>query len=249
MFRILSADDSPLLLLLLELERQTSLDDTSSADGVLDQASNALQDAEDSARELIGDIGANTASSAVETANVVEQRFESLNSLVQEQDGRPRPIDHLLDLIGRLQLFMSTVSSEQAGDAIPPHVVEQGQALVQEMRLEAENQPQMVGDLLDVAASRTSVMAFGGALEYLNDLWRSGPLPFCRNAIEGRYPIQRGAGASIRIDDFSRFFGYNQMMDAFFNEHLKNYVDTSEKPWKARTTGAGAFSPFGTWTR
>ena len=25
---------------------------------------------------------------------------------------------------------------------------------------------------------------------------------------------------------------------AFFNEHLKNYVDTSGKPWKARTTGS-----------
>jgi type VI secretion system protein ImpL len=239
MFRILSQDDSPLLLLLLELERQTALESVTAEAGALERTSSALREAEERARELLGGSSSSvdTVATTLETANIVEQRFASLNGLVQETDGRPRPIDHVLELIGKLYLFMSTVSSEQAGEAIPPHVVQQGQALVQELRLEAENQPDLVGDLLNAAASRTAVLAFGGAVEYLNDLWRSGPLPFCRNAIQGRYPIQRSAGASIRIDDFSRFFGYNQIMDSFFNEHLKNYIDTSERPWKARTTG------------
>ena len=103
--------------------------------------------------------------------------------------------------------------------------------------MEAESQPDLVGDLLAAASSRTAGLAFGGVRVHLNDLWRSGPLPFCRNAIEGRYPIRRGSGNAIRIDDFSRFFGYNQIMESFFNEHLRQYVDTSRKPWRTRRAG------------
>jgi type VI secretion system protein ImpL len=134
---------------------------------------------------------------------------------------------------------MSTVASEQAGGAIPPHVVQQGQTLIQELRIEAENQPDMiVGALLSAASTRTAGLAFGGVRAHLNELWRSGPLPFCRNAIEGRYPIHRGASNVIRIDDFARFFGYNQIMESFFNEHLRQHVDSSRSPWRVRRTGS-----------
>jgi len=237
-FRILSQDDSPLLLLLEELERQTSLDTVAEEASAVDRAESRIREAERRARNLIGGTSAGSAvSSALRKANLVERRFGRLNSLVKQTDGRPRPVDYLLELIGKLYVFMSTVSSEQAGGAIPPHVAQQGQALIQELRMEAESQPDLVGGLLSAASSRASGVAFGGVRVHLNDRWSSGPLPFCRNAIEGRYPIQRGSSSAIRIDDFSRFFGYNQMMESFFNEYLRQYIDTSIKPWKMRRSG------------
>jgi type VI secretion system protein ImpL len=238
-FRILSRDDSPLLLLLEELERQTSLDTVGEETKVTDRARDRIREAEEGLRDLIGtsrpaDAGRQNAA----IANLVEERFERLNALVKQVEGRPRPVDHLLELIEKLYLFMSTVASEQAGGAIPPHVVEQGQALIQELRIEAENQPDMiVGNMLAAASSRTAGLAFGGIRAHLNDLWQSGPLPFCRNAIEGRYPISRNATNDIRIDDFARFFGYNQMMDQFFSTHLRQYIDSSRTPWQIRRTG------------
>jgi type VI secretion system protein ImpL len=116
--------------------------------------------------------------------------------------------------------------------------VKQGQAIMQELRMEADSQPELLSGLLSAASSRTAILAFGGALEHLNGLWQSGPLPFCRNAIQERYPIKRGASGAIRIDDFSRFFGYNQIMDSFFNEHLRPYIDTSQRPWTRRMAGS-----------
>jgi type VI secretion system protein ImpL len=239
-FRILSRDDSPLLLLLEELDRQTSLDSVTEDANIRQRAETRIREAERGIRDMIGGSSTDTSTAnVVQTANLVEQRFERLNALVKQVEDRPRPVDHLLQLIEKLYLFMSTVASEQAGGAIPPHVVQQGQTLIQELRIEAENQPDMiVGALLSAASTRTAGLAFGGVRAHLNELWRSGPLPFCRNAIEGRYPIHRGASNVIRIDDFARFFGYNQIMESFFNEHLRQHVDSSRSPWRVRRTGS-----------
>jgi type VI secretion system protein ImpL len=40
----------------------------------------------------------------------------------------------------------------------------------------------------------------------------------------------------IRLNDFGDFFGYGGEMDRFFNEHLRQYVDATDLPWKARVT-------------
>lgn len=238
--RILSQDDSPLLLLLEEVERQTSLDSASQDASALEQAESKIREAERRARDLIGGTSpaGSTVSRMIASVNVVEQRFESLNSLVRAEEGRPRPIDGLLELIGKLYAFASTVANENVDGSIPPHVVQQGETIIRELKLEAESQPEFLSGLLTAATSRTEDMAFGGVLAHINKQWRSGPLNFCRQAIEGRYPIRRGANSVIRIDDFSRFFGYNQIMDSFFNEHLGDYVDMSSKPWRRRVSGS-----------
>jgi type VI secretion system protein ImpL len=238
MFRILSQDDSPLLLLLEAIERETTLDSTDEGDDLIEEAESGIRRAEREARKLIGAGQAQSAvSRTLRTANMVEKRFERLNKLVKEADGQPRPIDHLLGLIREMYEFVTVVANENIDGSIPPHVVQQGRTIIQELEMEAESQPELVGALLTAATSRTEDMAFGGALAYLNQLWRSDVLPFCQQAIEGRYPIRRDSSSEIRIDDFSRFFGYNQIIDSFFNEHLRNFVDTSQKPWRRRITG------------
>jgi type VI secretion system protein ImpL len=237
-FRILSQDDSPLLLLLEAIERETTLDSTDEGPSALEEADSAIRRAEREARKLIGVGEAQSAvSRTLRTANLVERRFEGLNKLVKETDGQPRPIDHLLGLIREMYEFATVVANENIDGSIPLHVVQQGRAIIQELEMEAESQPELVGSLLTAATTRTEDMAFGGALAYLNQLWRSDVLPFCQQAIEGRYPIRRDSTNEIRIDDFSRFFGYNQIIDSFFNEHLRTFVDTSQKPWKRRISG------------
>src|SRR5690606_14404426 len=127
--------------------------------------------------------------------NAVEERFRELNTLVRPAaDGAPRPVDHLLGLLGELYQYLSVVASEAAGGAIPPHVQQEGQRVLQQLRTQAAAQPNLlVGELLTVAAGRTSALTTGGLRAYLNDLWQSGPLTVCRQAIAGRYPIVRNA--------------------------------------------------------
>src|SRR5690606_26525317 len=196
LFSVLSrADDSPLLLLLQALARQTALDEQQSdAAGAAGAVANAVQQAQERLRQRFGTTQGAPGSLADALArNAVEQRFRALNALVRSTDGQPRPVDHLLGLLQELYQYLSVVVSEAASGAIPPHVQEQGQRVLQQLRTAAETQPDLfVGELLDAAAARTSALTTGGLRAYLNDLWRSGPLAVCRTAIAGRYPVRPG---------------------------------------------------------
>jgi type VI secretion system protein ImpL len=240
LFNVLARpEDSPLLRLLQEVARQTSLESRETQTGLVGRAGNAVAQAQEELRRRLG-----TAQPAPGTAaealarNLVEERFRALNALVAQNDGQPRPVDHLLGLFGDLYQYLSVVASEAAGGAIPPHVQERGQAVLQEVRVAASTQPSMlVGELLGNAASRTAALTTGGLRAYLNEQWRSGPLAVCRRAIEGRYPLERSSDQTVRLDDFGEFFGYGGIMDSFFNTHLRSFVDATTSPWRTRATG------------
>jgi type VI secretion system protein ImpL len=248
LFNILSRpDDSPLLLLLREVERQTALDAPDENAGLVSRAQDRADQLRQRLQQVLGT--ANTAgaggaggaggASAALVRNVVEDRFGPLNALVRQAEGQPRPVDHLIGLLQELYQYLSVVvASEAGGGAIPPQVQQTGQSVVQKLRTEAETQPELlVGDLLRLAADRTAALTTGDVRAYLNELWQSGPLATCRQAIEGRYPVDTGSQQSVRLDDFAQFFGYGGVMDAFFNSNLRQYVDASTSPWRSRPTG------------
>jgi type VI secretion system protein ImpL len=235
-FNLLSRPaDSPLVLLLQEIERQTSLDQRDGAaapasGGGVAEFRNRLQD-------VIGGADRGTGPTAAAAANPVTERFRPLADLVTAREGQPRPVDHLLGLLRDLYEYLTVVSSEAAGGSVPPNVQQQGQAVLQQLRVAAATQPDLlVGDLLESTTAHTTALTTGGLLTYLNEQWRSGPLAVCRQAIAGRYPIVTTAQQEIRIADFGEFFGYGGHLERFFNEHLRQYVDSSESPWKPRVT-------------
>jgi type VI secretion system protein ImpL len=253
-FNVLSRPaDSPLLLLLQEVSRQTALDEVEQDASLVARAEDRVTQLQERLQRILG---ATTqvpqGLSQMLARNVVEERFRSLNALVRAPDGQPRPVDHLLSLMQELYQYLSVVASEAAGGAIPPHVQQSGQTVLQQLRMESTAQPNLlVGEVLQTAAARTSALTTGGLRAYLNELWQSGPLTVCGRAITGRYPVDADSERTVRLDDFAEFFGYGGLVDAFFTTHLRQYVDSSSSPWRTRTTGnvpielsAGALRAF-----
>ena len=229
--------NSPLLLLLQSVKNETQLDAVPAIGGGESEESSA---AAQKLEQLLG--RAKTPApiaSARAKLNRVQQKFRWVEDLVGGEDSAGAPVQHLLGLIEELYRFMATVVSQQgpAGD-IPAHVAVQGQAVIQQLQMEASRQPQMVQGLLSNAAARSQSLAFAGVAAQLNTEWRSRGLPFCRQAISGRYPIVRGSTQEIRLDDFGQFFGPGGILDTFFRDYLANYVDMSRSPWRVRSSGA-----------
>ena len=133
---------------------------------------------------------------------------------------------------------MTVVEYEENSGGVPPHVAAQGQQVILKLKRSAENQPVIVAEILGGAASRSGALAFRGVTEHLNELWRSDGLRFCKDAIAGRYPIVRSSAQEVQLDDFAAFFGPGGKVDAFFQEHLRQYVDMSTSPWRVRRTGS-----------
>ncbi len=175
--------------------------------------------------------------------DVVSETFSDLNDMVTAEGEEPAPINSVLEMIGELESFVEQVHLEETqGGTLRPEVSQEGRAVVQKLRIEADEQPSLVKNMIEDVADRSSGMAFGGIMDHLNQLWRAEPLEFCRQAISARYPIKKSAKNIIRLDDFGRFFGYGGVMDEFFDRHLKPYVDTSKRPWRNKLSGSGALS-------
>jgi type VI secretion system protein ImpL len=223
-------------LLLKGVQQETQLDALPSMPGT---DGDSTSEASSRLDQLLGRATPASVKSAARNLNRVETKFKWVDDMVGGDDPSAAPIQHLLALIEELYRFMATVVSQQgpAGD-IPAHVAGQGQAVIQQLQMEASRQPDMVKSMLTGAAARTQSLAFSGVAAQINTEWRSRGLSFCQQAISNRYPIVRTSGQEIRLDDFGQFFGPGGITDTFFREYLANYVDMSRSPWRVRTSGA-----------
>ena len=229
--------NSPLLLLLKGIQQETQLDALPAVPGSDGDGSNA---ATKKLEQLLGKVKKPAAVSTVTSrVNRVQRKFKWADDLVGGDDPNSAQIQHLLGLIEELYRFMATVMSQQGpGGDIPAHVAGQGQAVIQQLKMEASRQPEMVKGMLNSAASRSGSIVFQGVAAQLNSEWRSRGLSFCQQAISNRYPIARNTSQEIRLDDFGQFFGPGGIVDTFFREYLANYVDMSRSPWRVRSSGA-----------
>ncbi len=235
-------NDSPLLLLALAIRDQTSLDD-SAPDSADKETGDDGDDAYRKQRERLEAVLGGQVSqpevvkSGRTYATVVDQRFAELNKLV-EGDRGSMPIEHLMGLLRELQDFMMTVANEETASGVPKHVADQGRATLRKVQFEAERQKSpVVKEVLTAAATGSANIAFGGATAQIDAQWRSGPFSFCQQAIAGRYPVDAASSREIRLEDFGRFFGYGGLMEKFFNDYLKDLVDTSRRPWEVKLAG------------
>ncbi len=87
---------------------------------------------------------------------------------------------------------------------------------------------QMLGSV--VRDSRRMVKT--SATRKVNDIWRSNVYADYQQAIAGKYPFERTADSDVALMDFANFFGYGGTLDQFFNENLKDHVNTSRSPWR-----------------
>jgi type VI secretion system protein ImpL len=94
--------------------------------------------------------------------------------------------------------------------------------------------PAPLSGWLTQIASGGQTVAVSSTRETLSGGWSAEILPFCREAIQGRYPFASGAGNEVALADFARLFAPNGMIDSFFRQNLLPYVDMSSKPWRSR---------------
>jgi len=62
---------------------------------------------------------------------------------------------------------------------------------------------------------------------------------FCTKAISGRYPFFRPSPVDVPPEDFARLFAPGGLLDTFFQKHLAQLVDTSDRPWQFKEPEMG----------
>ena len=235
-----SSPDSPLRKLLEAVNKETSL--TNKPAGPEDAAAKLKQagvvKAIDPRMTKLLD-AAKSASANGQTAkplgSEVEEHFQSLTSLVRGSGGAV-PLDRTIEVLGQLYGYMIDLSGTSNVGGVAIEKAKQGGGgggdAVAKMKMESAHLPEPIKSMTQVLAAGNQDIILDNSKSQLNRLWQSEVMPLYQAGIQGRYPFSRASNKDITLEDFSRFFAQNGVLDQFFNNNLKAFVDTSGKSWR-----------------
>jgi type VI secretion system protein ImpL len=84
----------------------------------------------------------------------------------------------------------------------------------------------------------TRVILLKTAQQYMSRAWRETVYPDCAQAITNTYPFMPTSTIDMSLKDFTHLFGYGGLLDSYFADYLKPFVDFSATPWRwDRSTG------------
>jgi type VI secretion system protein ImpL len=166
----------------------------------------------------------------VDPAAQVDEHFKVLHTYVTASEGRPSALEGTIQKFTQMyQTFNQGATSGtsllgQAGGATTVSASAQLQTIPPET-------PKPVAAMLQSVAQSARQVERHGAGEELSTAWASKVYPLCEAAFN-RYPFIAASTADVPVDDFAKLLGPGGMMDQFFAQYLKPFVDTSHKPWR-----------------
>jgi type VI secretion system protein ImpL len=188
-----------------------------------------------------------TSGKPVDPASRVDQHFKAIHDFVVGDGKGSPPMEAAIGKIQTLyQGFNQVANSANQGQALLGVVAGGGGAggggagggggggggsAAAQLDQLSKDLPKPIATMLQTVSASSSAVTSSGASQELSDAWKSKVLPLCQEAFN-RYPFVAGSNSDVPLDDFTHLLGPGGLMDAFFNDNLKPFVDTTQKPWR-----------------
>lgn len=224
---ILASPETPLRPLLETVEQNTTLS----------RPLEAQKDEKAKPSQVDRILAANTLPPA---ARKMENSFADIHYLVRSSDDAPAPLDNLIAGLSKVRDFMMQIDSAADSDEVALNKALErihgggGSEQIKAAQMDFARQPEPFKSWFSSLTSSSMEITLASAKSELNAIWKAEVLPFYKAGIQGRYPVAKTSPYDITIDDFSRFFMPNGIIDRFFQNHLKPFVDTSSTQWGPR---------------
>ncbi len=160
----------------------------------------------------------------------VEQHFKRLANYVGTGTGQS-PIDDMLRNLNETYQQLNGLATP-GQDLLHGGAAASSGAGLRKLQADAAQLPQPLATMIGTIGQGASQLTAAGTREQLRQAWNSSVLPFCSQALEGRYPFKHDSSVDVTLDDFVRLFATGGQIDAFFNTNMKPFVDTSRLPWR-----------------
>jgi type VI secretion system protein ImpL len=168
--------------------------------------------------------------------------YQPLRNAMKPSGSNPPQIAELMQTLSDLYAQLSRTASSPQG-VLGVQQTEGGlNDANQKLLSESRQEPEPVQTWLSGLTSDVSNVTSGTAKTAIEQAWNGTNAQLCAAATSGRYPFSRGAESEISVDDFSRLFGPNGMLDTFFNQNLRQNVNMASHPWKWQATGTSPVS-------
>ena len=159
-------------------------------------------------------------------ARIVDNAFRDLIVFVGPPDAPTTPLTAF-----QVTLRGVATKAEQSIAGAGGSPVELVQVATQIKTSVARLPPELRPPMLSLAGD-AEVAGKEEAQRQIRAQWQQDVMTACQQIITGRFPLVKGAGSEVPMNDFGRLFGPQQLIDSFFNTNIKPHVDTAGKPWK-----------------
>jgi type VI secretion system protein ImpL len=225
----LAGPTSPLKQFLVAASDQTTLTEQPKPAGTGGVAG-AVGAAAGGANQALGALAA-AAGIAPTLGKDVDDHFKPLHDLTAGAATGQSQLDDVNKRLGELYSALSTQASNP-GSSLPGARAAAAPPAAGQLAQMAGRLPPPLGDIVASIASGSSNITTGNTRRAIADLYASQVLPLCRQALQGRYPIEHGSNVDISLGDFATLFKPNGTFDGFFTNNLKAYVDATRSPWR-----------------
>ncbi|STX28161.1 IcmF [Legionella beliardensis] len=94
--------------------------------------------------------------------------------------------------------------------------------------------PEPVASWAKQIADDTWFIFINDSKKYLNKKWQDNVFNVYQTTIAHRYPLDSLQGEEVALADFNKFFAPQGTLNAFVNEYLKPFLDTTHPQWQPK---------------
>jgi type VI secretion system protein ImpL len=160
----------------------------------------------------------------------IAEQFSKFFQLVFEGGGSRSLIDLVIGDLNEINHIEQTI-------ALNPNQQQQATAQlrtpVASLKTNATRMPDPFRNMLLAAVDSFEKSIAGQAYAEISNNLGNTVISACKN-VAGRYPLVKTAREEIPLAEFGRVFGGDGYFYRFFNDYLRTYVDTTQRPWKWR---------------
>ncbi|UTW05804.1 type VI secretion system membrane subunit TssM [Pseudomonas benzenivorans] len=236
----LTAANSPLLQLLVEVRDNTRFKGLAEAADDAGAAADALK----GAKGKLASAAAQQAQAAPvknlpDTARkTLERRFEPLHRLLDDNGGAGAELAGTLQALDALQLQLAGLAHssapEQAAFELAKARMNGRRDAINQLRGSAARLPQPIGNWLALLAEDSWMLVLSDAYHYLNQRYQSELYAAYDGSLKQRYPFSAHSESEVAIADFREFFKGQGIAQRFFDGYLKPFVSGSAGQYRLR---------------
>lgn len=173
--------------------------------------------------------------------NDIQRQFSDLNQLTRKVGDQPSGLEQITKILSDLHQYLRNIQEapdvgKAALAAARARLGLQGADPIFVLQRMADNQPEPLKRILHRVANESWRVVLDQAVAQLEREWyRNVFQPFQQN-LAGRYPLSPDATESVALADFERFFGSDGILETFYENKLKLFLeDYPEQVAHART--------------
>ena len=164
----------------------------------------------------------------------IERQFAELNQLTRENGDQPTGLEQIMLVVRELHEYMRNIQEapdkgKAALAAARARMGLQGADPIFTLQRMADNQPEPLNRLLTRLATESWRVVLDQAVAQLEHEWyREVYQPFQQN-LARHYPFNPDSGRDVALQDFERFFAPGGVLDAFYQDNLKLFLEDHPK--------------------